>query len=690
MATISDGKLYVNIISSNNNRCKSDITELLNLQEIIAVQIANSLESYSSKYQTINEGKALSQVLRQMGTFARNAEVDFTNSDETYKFFINFRAHWYTSLNINKELSSRNHVWVRFIKFVRSLIKKRVLPDFSIPLGNSKLENRDVFEKKKIIINKSAEPEIIKEDFVSKALVPISLSRNDDNYLDDCETSLKVAQIAFLEASRSEIQNIEYDLNQGNELINRVNFCELREKIDNLKLSNQSYCERIEGKIKPIHLFGPMHPKAVENTLSWIKYNYRGFIRCSSDMHYHADPAMRRMDDLYKIITRDKLFSYLGLLTSRKAIPFFVLLMSKNPKFNVESLANADVFGKTSINTLLTSTGDTSDAKKMTIKKPRAKAMKSSILDQECRAIVCLLLKMTRPYRQYLKDQKDPNYKKLWLAPSSLGGYPKPISAETFRVLFSGYANSMKRGRKLNYGKYAIGLTSFIMSHETLHPYIGTATLAGIRVTAGILKWFSTGGSISAAARTLGNSVRVTMDHYIPKPLQEAMNRRTIRRFQNLLVLAATAGESHMFAACDFRTKEDVHEFLEQMLSGERVKENDLLNYLDAKLKKNETNCDVSLRLNDNDKKVIISVSEKNLSILFLYQEHLESPKYDAEKLKIYDDKTNTTPLFWIQLARTLHYHLPNCPYQRELQSIYHKAITLMGNLRDTITFPKL
>ncbi|HOO49691.1 MAG TPA: hypothetical protein PLK94_00220 [Alphaproteobacteria bacterium] len=687
MASISDSKLYVNIIPTKNRPRKCEITQLLNLQESVALQIADFLEAYSSKYSTTTEGKVLSQILRHLGEFAKVTTADFSSSEMTYEFFYSFREYWYTTSNIDKDISSRNSSWVRLIKFVRSLIKKNILPDFSIPSGNSKLENRNVFEKKKIVINKSGKPELIKEDFVSKALVPISLSRNDDNYLDDCETFLKKASNDFLEASRSEIRDIEKDIEEGDKLIKSVDFSDLNRRIEESKLTKHAYCESIKGKVKPIHFFGHKHPQAIENTLSWIKNQYGGFIRCLEDMHSHADPAMRRMDTLHKIITRNKLFAYLGLLTSRKAIPFFVLLMSKNPKFNVESLANVDAFGKNNINSLLSTAGDTADSIRLTLNKPRAKVMKSSILDNECRKIVYLVLKMTKPYRQYLKKVNDPNYKKLWLAPASCGGHPKPISPDTFRVLFSGYANSMKRGRQLKNGKQAMGVSSFIMSHERLHTYIGTATLAGIRVTAGILKWFSTGGSISAAARTLGNSVRVAMDHYIPRPLQEAMNRRTIRRFQNLLILSATAGEKHMFAATDFKSVGDVHDFLEQMLSGERAKENDLLNYLDNKLNNTNTDCEVVLR---DDKKVIISLCERSLSLLFLYQEHLESLNHEVIKLNSFDCETNTSPLFWLELGRILHYHLPNCSYQRELQSIYHNSIALMDEIRGTVTFPQI
>jgi hypothetical protein len=230
---------------------------------------------------------------------------------------------------------------------------------------------------------------------------------------------------------------------------------------------------------------------------------------------------------------------------------------------------------------------------------------------------------------------------------------------------------------------------SFLSSHPELSPYIRTANLTRLRTTAGLLVWFESGGDAKAVARALGNSVNVSVDHYIPKPLQTLMNMRLIRRFQNLLIIAATAGEPFMLQATDFQTQEELHSFLFQMLGDGRASGNELLQELQCKI--NKSNKEVVNADEDEpgkNKQIALNISDGTLAVLFLYEEHLQTI---APSAKVHvDQNTNTSPVFWSKLAGFIHSAMQNEPSFKHLNSIYKKALQNIETMRPLIKFPDI
>lgn len=209
------------------------------------------------------------------------------------------------------------------------------------------------------------------------------------------------------------------------------------------------------------------------------------------------------------------------------------------------------------------------------------------------------------------------------------------------------------------------------------------------------MKWFETLGDASQASVVLGNSTKMTMDCYMPKPIQFLMNVRMIKRFQNLIICAATAGKEYMLEATDFSTLGELQEFLADMLLVESDDAKDTEDTLTIKdILKSKLNMgpkatpevEAALASDSASKKLRVSISVNSLAALFLYEEHIV--RANIKDLGDIEDKTN--PRFWTGLAKTLHRLLPNHPANREFSSIYSQSLQRVDELRDKVTFPDI
>ena len=414
--------------------------------------------------------------------------------------------------------------------------------------------------------------------------------------------------------SRKEIKQIKAVKAKGDRLIASVDYKKLQALIGPTLNTKRPFCintkrsqddiESINIKAKGQHfvsLFGPYHMNGYKNTLARVRYEHDNCF--PSMMNYDKNKTDPALSSLLRTIPSTRIYSaHLRLPSSRDLIPFFVILLLKNPRINVESLAKVEVYGKNGVNQIISTAGDESKNVRMKVKKGRAKCEKTALFDDESKKVFKLLLKMTLPLRKYLQKQGDENYNKLWICGGHSGSeLPCVLSINMLRIHFGQKACLNEFGDICNIDGPS-DKNSFLLSHEELRPYIGIASLSRLRTTSGLIEWFKTGGDAKAFSRVLGNSVSVALDHYIPKALQLLMNKRIIRRFQNLLIIAATAGEPYMLEASDFSNTENLHTFLFQMLEGDRANGNELLAELQRRLSKSDSTaviCDKNKKSNN-------------------------------------------------------------------------------------------
>ncbi len=687
-------KLIAKIKDSANDTLNIDLSDLLPIGRDLSQAIVAALVKFSSPYSGHGYPKTIRTILKLFGTYYFNNPADLSNKESLYAFLFDFRSHWYKTKLINQRLDIRNNSWDMFVKFLGFLMDQNVILAVPIPHGNPKLHRKE-------IIASLALTERTNKDLCINSLVPISLSRTDEEYLDELEMQFTIAHDIFLNCARREIELFKTNKADGDTLINSVDYHELLALIKPTLNTGRPYCIKachlqksyksitIRGKGHYfVNYFGSHHPYGYQNVLARVRYEHNNFYPTTVNNKVNfTDPALSSL--LRTIPSPQKYSAHLGLPTTRNLIPFFVLLMLKNPRINVGALLKVEVEGKNGVNQLLSTAGDESKNVRMKVKKGRAKCEKSSVCDNESKAVIEHILQMTSPLREYLRKQGDERYNKLWLCGGHSGSeVPWVLSSDMLRVHFGQKAFVNESGDICNIDDVS-DKKSFLLSHNELRPYIGIANLPRLRTTAGLLVWFKSGGDAKAVARALGNSVSVSLDHYIPKPIQLLMNKRIIRRFQNLLIITATAGEPFMLEASDFRNMEDLHTFLLQMLEGDRASGNELLAELQSRVNKSKTASVACASIPNSNNKIAIKVTAENLALLFLYQEHVDKSEIVTVIRDIPDKTTHTSPSFWAELSRLLKNIIPNDISRRELVAIYDNALRIASRLRKSISFPQ-
>lgn len=702
MLEIESEKLIVNVCDAAGHSINMDLTPLLALGSNTAVSITTDLKKFCSPYNSLSPAKTLRTLLKALGDFYVRRPADIHDEKSLYSFLFDFRAHWYMTETISQRLDSRNSSWDVFIQFFKYLMQNDIIPTVTIPPGNPKLHNRDIFTRSSLTQKPNLKNKELNECI--NTLVPISLARNDENYLDELNLQFRAASDTFIKCAIKEIKEMQASIFEGECLIQGIDYGLLTNKINKSMMTTKPFHEKIKkiergtfnGKEciyetnRPIHMFGPTHPDGYRNCLARIHVEHSGYYRAHIDSKRESkDPALKYLS--WAIPSAKQLGSHLGLLTCRNSIPFFVYFLLKHPRFNVESLAQVEMEGRNGVIQFLSTAGEESTNVRFKVAKERAKAEKSELLDNETKQVLELLLRMTEPLRTQLKKNGDPAYNKLWVCGGSNGlESPYVFSIEQARRHFGSKAYRIN-DESLTKSAQGIAERSFLNAHDELKPYIHSASLSRLRTTAGLVRWFQSGGDAQAVARALGNTVRVSLDHYIPKPLQVLMNQRMIRRFQNLLIISATTGEPYFLEATDFVTLDDLHTFLSQMLLDDRSSGNEILSELQRRIGYSnhipKEKCDVTLNAG---KKIAIKVSAENLALLFLYEEYIDHAENDPQEKMHQDATTSTTPIFWAELSRMLKLAITREGVLRELNNIYEQALLRVEEFRDRIKFPKL
>jgi len=579
-----------------------------------------------------------------------------------------------------------------FRGYIEFVMQEGIIAKGLIPPGNKKLNNRNIIRKNQLIEKMTTE-----DPLDERTIINISLSRTDDEYLDELESEYRSAKDALMNAALREINEIKEKYVKGKKLSNEVNWFNIRTKLKDAEINGKAFYDK-DTNYK-LHLFRPNHPQFIQNCLCYIynKHNglFLGHENCGLGLS--PDPGLKDLTSNTKVITSSEWDGYLGRVSTRNLVPFFVYFVIRFSKFRMYALLNAEIESDPEFSPSLTSVGEDSDVLRFTIDKARAHEEKSGYLDKEAQEILNLLIDLTTPFRNKLKHDNNPKYKKLWLVVNggSSCGIPRLMNHKSLRRTFGLNARHIESGR-LARNDLAVAKKSFLASHDELKKYVGTATIKKLTTIQAILTWFESLGDSAKAATVLGNTKKITMDSYIPISIQYLMNLRIIRRFQNLIICAATAGKDYMLEAVDFHTKNELHAFLADILVDEPEGSKDAQHTLTIKQILNQKlnihgeqakRIETSQKLDATTNQVKISISVGSLAALFLYEEHI-----DASDIKINTASTQDTnsPSFWSKLAKTLHRLLPEHPSNREFSIIYHQSLLRADELREKVIFPQL
>lgn len=288
----------------------------------------------------------------------------------------------------------------------------------------------------------------------------------------------------------------------------------------------------------------------------------------------------------------------LGLVDIADLAIIHLLLTIRNPRFNATPLFNAtlkDNHDRSNFTMVV-------DGTSFSVNKRRAKARKSSTLDNESILAIDTLLKMTKTARDSMVET-DPLKNRLFFATTYMG--PKGFK---YQALYSFNADR----RCLAY---------FLPKSSELELPPNHINALRVRRTTAVLEWFAT-GSVLAAARKLGNTTKVVIKHYIPEELIKAWSTRLIRRFQNLLLATAAAHAPYLLRATDFSTPEELKKFISDMLSQHAASSSKLAAIMHGRFRNPENfPAPEDAPAATDPSSLVVSVSPANLAILYAFRD---------------------------------------------------------------------
>jgi hypothetical protein len=644
-----------------------DVSNLASLGERKAKELTAAANSFVSKYSDrASAASKLKGPLSQLGLFNESHPVHLSTPEETYNALHDFRKYFFKEAFPNSSLFTVNSSWLFFSAFVKYCMDEQVLPETMIPPGSKKLNNGRILKKHKHeTIRKSDDP------WDRSGIISLSLSRTDTEYLDQMLDEHQKCRDALLNCALKEINTIKEGFEEGERLAAKVNISELLSAIKSSETKKIAGADYSLGFERAPFFLSPRHPLYRENTLSYLKNHHHGILQTIDKAGYHLTRdqhlarACRSGERHKDMLSMKELRQLSGCINARELVPFFVYILIKNPSFRPASLHETTLTDKHGLNSFFVSAGEDGDRQKLSIIKARARSEKTSIQCHEDEEIIELLIKLTAPYRGFHEHHNTGHEGRLWQDRNSTYSSKSPTSYKSISVNFSGPKDPASKRELITREQ------SFMYSHSELEPYRSTATLSQLPRLQGIITWLTSGGDLSETSRVLGNTTSVARNHYIPQPIQDLMNERTIRRFQNLIICASTADSPNMLEATDFCSECDLNDFLSQMID---LNANHPNGALAAKMRQKD-----AAKPSESNKSLCLSISVPTLSVLFLYEEHVTKKTHTpTEKQK-----------FWVELSRSLKLLLPQTNTQRELRNIFTEAVSGIAENRQLISFPE-
>lgn len=388
----------------------------------------------------------------------------------------------------------------------------------------------------------------------SKLLMPISLSRTDAQYMDEIRDELLKRRQALFESLVDYWQKLKLNLEFGRNLrtsISEERYEELTStaaKKRSLRLDPSQSLEQLAVYLMQIERDFNGHAnrhRGNKHTSQYRRYLYT-FPNLDSWPIFGSLP--KAVGSITNCTAHRRVWTWLGRLSPRDVSVVVALLIMLNPQWTPSSLCWASVVnrdGKLYLD--MNEVGLCFE-----VEKQRAKAMKQSTLCALTEDILATVLSESAGLRERLALEKHPLADRLFL-PFGHGDLVIGAALKTTWFLSGGGRGDSKWIGDFYPALPAVGLTE------------GTINYRKIRATEGVLEWFRT-KSVRAASKKIGNTTRVVLEHYIPKAIIQAWHTRCVRRFQNLWITVAAAGEPFLLDVTDFSSLGDLNIFVADLL----------------------------------------------------------------------------------------------------------------------------
>lgn len=330
-------------------------------------------------------------------------------------------------------------------------------------------------------------------------------------------------------------------------------------------------------------------------------------------------------DCLGQYIKRKEIAYELGIPTTNSLFPFMLLLVIDNPQITHTFLKDLDLFNekgqlsgfvKDDAGYHLTGYKD---------RRGKAKSEMKVFLSPRSASLVRQIIEITRPLRDYLKNQDDGNWRKLFLTSGRGWSHPRAgvITEWKKKISQPAYFDDLKQ----SFSRFTK------MPDKELENFLLRVSLSSVRASKGVQIYLHT-QSAQKMAEALGHSAYNPnlLRHYLPESILAFFQTRWIRIFQKAFICEALKDSPYLARAAGFESMKDLHEFLT----------NHALKDIPSHLSDPEQTADSSDPASSNDQ-VLISVDQGILSaLLSLTQAVDQSPrKHQISGMAIYWSKVS-------------------------------------------------
>lgn len=555
----------------------------------------------------------------------------------------------HTRTDRRQTLATRHlSVWAYARRCFRLLADEGILP-ISVHLPPV-LEALVLDEQREGLLGDSEPIEVVETAVMDKLLLPISLARTDAEYLDE----------------------IHADLVQRRQTL----FCCLKDYWDRLRsnfefgrMLRSSFTESDVERLLSEHRMGvasPVNPGrsltdlatyliVLEKLYDGSAFRYRGKTaekRSIPNLTRYAlikdwqiaNELPPNFSHLTRFTNNYLVWWWLGRISHLDVAMIAALLTMLHPRWTPTALMDAVLTNRDGKTYLDLGEGGVG----FEVEKHRAKAMKHEVLCPLSEDILTTLIQYSNDLRAKLPSD-DPLSRRLFLP------YGRPVGPGLVSVSapIPSMATSLISGRNRHKGLTWIGSLYPSLEQAGLGP--GTMSLKKIRATEGVLEWFRT-KSLRAAAKRIGNSERIVLEHYIPRALMRSWMTRAVRRFQNLWITVAAADEHFLLDVTDFSSLAELNAFVADVLRLHSPSSSPLAAELHHRLAEssgNETAIDPAGNLH-------VSLSSASLSALYTYRAAASLAASPRDTLTQIDPATGVSPNAFVELADLLQVQLPH------------------------------
>lgn len=542
-----------------------------------------------------------------------------------------------------------------------------------------------------------------------KLLCDISLSRTDADYLDFIRGELTRRRTVLREALLCYWESFRSHVLWGQQARSEVDTIALKRLLEETRHS----LGRGSGFPRdPVGLLRPDNPKGLANLVAYIADEFgriptkKDFtdspylpLIIGRDSHFPIavcpnlvwtvpDRLRRDPSDPSAPTPRNELLGFslmrlrwlLGFISAADIGVMSALLIMDHPRFTPEAVTQARIVDRKGKRYL-----QTSDCGELfEVHKHRAHVTKEEHLTDLGVDIVDFATNASAAVRKALQANGNPLADRLFVQVSYPSFKPKAPAHYQCGSFLSG-AKLPSRAKIPTGAEGSRWLGDFSPSLRDAGLTRRTISLKKIRSTEGVLEWFRT-QNLSAVAKKLGNKTRTVIEHYIPQPLLLAWNTRLTRRFQNLWISVAVAGERYLLEVTDFSSLTDLHAFLDDMLKQHPARTSPLAWELHHRHAKHSSSKAISL--DSTNAKLSVSISARSLAALYLYHDAALSQAHTEAALDE-EDLNGRSPRHFIDLSTLLRQRLPLDP-NPSLRQAHDEALTLMRQFAPEVTWSDL